>query len=172
MRARLLLAAGVLSLVGGCVERRFVIESDPPGALLYVNGVPIGPTPVDVPYIYFGKYDFTLVKDGYETQHIVERAPGPWYAYPPIDFVAENIYPFRISDVIRKSYTMQPVPQPSSTELLQKADELRQRGKAEARPNPYKSSSNAPPAQDAPAAPSTMPTVQKRVRRKRRATTV
>src|SRR5581483_5232398 len=53
------LCAGALT---GCVERRYVITSDPPGAIVYCNGRQIGATPVDDHFIYYGKYDFTLVK--------------------------------------------------------------------------------------------------------------
>src|SRR5580693_4048976 len=54
----------LIATVGtGCVERRYVVTSDPPGALVFRNGVPLGPTPVDDFYVYYGEYDITLVKD-------------------------------------------------------------------------------------------------------------
>ena len=49
-----LLAAGGL---GGCVERKLVIGSSPEGALLQVNDVEIGRTPVTVPFKWYGDYD-------------------------------------------------------------------------------------------------------------------
>src|SRR5438045_3581884 len=66
-------------LVSGCVERRYVVTSDPPGALVYKNGQPIGTTPVDDTFVYYGKYHFTLVKDGYETLQVDENFSAPWY---------------------------------------------------------------------------------------------
>ncbi len=41
--ALLMLAA--LGLLSGCVERRYTIRSDPPGATVIVNGEEIGPAP-------------------------------------------------------------------------------------------------------------------------------
>lgn len=89
-------------LMGGCVERRFVITSDPPGAIVYdEKGIPIGATPVDKPFTYYGKYRFTLVKDGYQTTVIEEDVRPPWYQLPGLDFFSENIIPFRFRDVRR-----------------------------------------------------------------------
>jgi hypothetical protein len=158
MRPRLALGVLALGLFAGCVERRFVIDSDPPGAVAYLDGVPMGPTPVDVPFVYYGKYHITLVKDGYETQHIVEPVSAPWYAYPPLDFVTENLYPGQIRDVRRLSYTLRPVPLPQAGEMLRQAEELRQRSKAEtaAEGAAGGSSANAPPAGQ-PAPPQELP---------------
>ena len=56
---------GLLSLaaLAGCVERRFVIESDPPGALVLMNGQQLGATPVDGHFVYYGRYHFTLAEN-------------------------------------------------------------------------------------------------------------
>src|SRR5581483_10051303 len=67
-RAVLLVAAVLAGGPSGCVERRYVIESDPPGALVLVNGQPLGTTPVDGYFTYYGSYTFTLIKDGYQTK--------------------------------------------------------------------------------------------------------
>lgn len=121
----LLLAAGMTS---GCVERRYVITSDPPGALVYRNGKPIGTTPVDDYFVYYGKYHFTLVKDGYETLQVEENFDSPWYEYPPLDLFAENFWPFKVRDVRRPSYQLQPLRQVRHDEVLNRANELRARG--------------------------------------------
>ena len=52
----------------GCVDRRFVVTTDPPGALVLRNNAPIGFAPADDHFTYYGNYHFTLIKDGYETQ--------------------------------------------------------------------------------------------------------
>jgi len=113
----------------GCVERRFVVESDPPGALVLVNGQPLGVTPVDGEFLYHGNYNFTLVKDGYETLQVKQAIPAKFYEYVPLDFVSENVYPGKIEDVRRFRYTLQPLAQPRSDTLLQQAAQLRERGK-------------------------------------------
>jgi len=101
-------------MLAGCVERRYVIESDPPGALVVANGQPIGATPVDGHFLYYGNYHFTLIKDGYETLQVDERFRAPWYEYYPIDFFSENIVPGKIEDVRRpKPYQFVPEGSPA-----------------------------------------------------------
>jgi hypothetical protein len=142
------LCAGFLT---GCVEQRYVIESEPPGAMVYRNGVPIGATPCDDYFVYHGYYDFTLVKPGFETLHVHEKIGTPWYEFFPLDFVSETLLPFRIHDVRRFKYTMQPVQSPNSEELIQKGGGLRQKGKSLEVPE-------APPDQP-PVAPAGVPTI-------------
>ena len=52
--------AFALATISGCVDRRFVIESDPPGAIVYLNDKWVGPTPVDQSFTYYGKYRFVF----------------------------------------------------------------------------------------------------------------
>lgn len=120
-----------LTLLSGCVERRYVIESDPPGALVLVNGRPIGATPVDGHFLYYGKYNFTLIKDGYETLQVEECFRPPWYQYFPLDFLSENIYPGNIEDTRRpKIYQLSPRLQPRTDVLFGQAEQLRSKGRA------------------------------------------
>jgi len=124
-----LASALVLTMLSGCVERRFVIETTPPGSKVYVNNRPVGFSPVDVPYTYYGKYAITLERDGYQTQLVEEKISAPWYAYPPIDFIAEHIYPFKVSDIRRLHYDLTPTVRPNIDELRYQAEELRERGR-------------------------------------------
>jgi hypothetical protein len=112
----------------GCVERRFVVTTDPPGALVLRNTAPIGFAPADDHFTYYGNYHFTLIKDGYETQQVDQRIPAPWYEYPPFDFFTENFLPWHIIDVRRFHYQMQPRQVPQADEMLNRAQELRDRG--------------------------------------------
>jgi hypothetical protein len=128
LRFGLMLALCVGGL-SGCVERRYVVESDPPGALVLVNGQPIGTTPVDGYFQWYGKYDFTLIKDGYETKTFNERLVAPWFEFPPIDFVSENVYPGKIEDVRRLRFSLTPLVQVPTSDLMQRADQLRNQGR-------------------------------------------
>lgn len=116
---------GVL-LAAGCVERSYVVKTNPPGALVLVNDQPQGWAPVDGNFVYYGKYKFTLIKDGYETQTITEDMCLPWYEYWPLDFFFENFYPFKLEDKHRFSYEMSPPKLPDEMELKRRAEELRQ----------------------------------------------
>jgi len=116
-------------LLTGCVERRFVVTTDPPGALVMRNNAPIGFAPADDHFVYYGSYHFTLIKDGYETQQIDQKIPAPWYEYPPFDFFTENLLPWHIIDVRRFHYQMQPRVVPNADEMLNHAQELRDRGR-------------------------------------------
>ncbi|HEY1379097.1 MAG TPA: PEGA domain-containing protein [Gemmataceae bacterium] len=130
-RATLLLAAALAGGgLPGCVERRYVIESDPPGALVLVNGQPLGTTPVDGYFVYYGAYNFTLIKDGYQTKQVTQKITAPWFQVPGVDFVSENLYPGRIDDVRRFRYCLEPLVQVRTDELLQQAELLRSRGRA------------------------------------------
>lgn len=131
MKRKVLLLAAVLSvgLATGCVERRYVITSDPPGAIVYRNGEIIGATPVDDHFIYYGKYHFTLVKDGYEPLQVDQPIPAPWYEYPLVDFFSENIYPGKVEDVRTFHYQLVPLQAVQTDQLLQQAQQLRERGR-------------------------------------------
>jgi hypothetical protein len=122
-----LLAAALLS---GCVERRFVITSNPPGAAVYRDGQLLGVTPVDDYFIYYGYRDYILVLDGYETLKVRQPAPAPWYQIPPADFVSENLWPFKIRDIRRpEPYQLQPLQVPNPNQILDRAGQLRSSGR-------------------------------------------
>jgi hypothetical protein len=120
-----------LSLTVGCVERRYTINSDPPGALVYRNNSQcLGYTPVDDYIVYYGKYKFTLVKDGYEPLEVIQKYPPPWYEFPGLDFLSENVWPFKLRDVRCFHYQLQPMKTVQANDVRQRAEELRQRGAA------------------------------------------
>ncbi len=143
--ALLLATAGLGS--AGCVERRYTIYSDPPGAVVYRNGQYLGPTPVDDHYTYYGKYHFVLVKEGYETLVVDQKLSTPLYEIPPVDFVSESLVPFKIRDVRTFTYVMRPLQAPRHDEVLERGTTLRERGKTigDPRPDP-----NPPPDPEAP----------------------
>lgn len=138
------------ALAGGCVERSFVVETNPPGALVLVNDRPLGAAPVDGTWEYYGKYRFTLVKEGFETRHIEEEIASPWYEYFPLDFFFENIWPFKIVDRRRFRYEMEPARLPDVNDILNRSENLRNHGRSlrsEAPvPAPAPGAAPAPPA--------------------------
>jgi hypothetical protein len=133
------------TLAGGCVERRYVIYSDPPGALVYKNGVYLGATPVDDYFVYYGKYEFTLVKEGYEPLRVVQDIPAPWYELPGPDFVSEAVVPVKIRDVRSFCYTLQPQQTVRPDDLLNNANALRARGQSIGAPREPRPAPPEPP---------------------------
>jgi hypothetical protein len=132
MKRNLFLAAGLLvcAISTGCVDQRYLITSDPPGAMVLRNGVPIGATPVDDHFVYYGNYHFTLIKDGYETLQVDQQVPAPWYEYPPLDFVNEGLNPFHLHDVHTFHYQMREAQPAAQEDVLHKGQQLRERGQA------------------------------------------
>lgn len=129
-RAWLLGAVAGVALAAGCVERKYVITTDPPGALVLVDGEPLSPSAADGTFVYYGKRRFTLIKDGYQTQHVEQDVPAPWYEYPPIDFISENLIPWTIQDTRRFHYLLEPQQMPNIQQVGDRAQQLRERGRA------------------------------------------
>lgn len=127
--ARLALAALLPLCLVGCVERRFTIRTDPPGALVFVNGEELGPSPVSQSYTYYKPREILLVADGYETQRIVQDFPAPLYDNALTDFFTENLLPFTIRDEREFFYRMPPATNPDPNELLNRGESLRSQGK-------------------------------------------
>ena len=123
----LLAALGLFS--AGCVERRFVVETNPPGAVVYnEKDQPMGLSPTDQQFTYYGTYRFKVVKDGYQTKVVYENIKAPFYEWPLLDFVSENLLPFWIRDVHRIRVDLEPsVPLPPE-QVLSNAEQLRLQG--------------------------------------------
>lgn len=94
-------------LATGCagVRRELTVESNPPGALVYLNGDEVGRTPVTREFLYYGTMDLRLRKDGYETLEARPRVWAPLWQLPPIDLLAEV---FPVTDRRKVSYTLTP----------------------------------------------------------------
>jgi len=125
------LAVG-LGFLAGCVERRMTIVSDPPGAAVIVNGKDIGAAPVDVPskmFVYYGDYDITLLRDGYEPALIRQAVTRPWYQCFPLDFVSENLIPWHIHDRRVFTYQLTPPAMVPTENLLDRANSQRERAR-------------------------------------------
>lgn len=141
-----------ICIATGCVDRKFVIESNVPNAQVYIDNQPIGAAPAYSSFEYYGRYQVTLVEPGYETLNQVVHVRAPWYAYPPFDFIAEVVWPFHIRDTRRYHFDLQPAVATRVDDLVSNADALRARGmnlpqpEHPAEPKPV----NAPQALPAP----------------------
>ncbi len=86
---RSLLWLPVIVALAGCVERTLTVRSEPSGALVHLNDVEVGRTPVTVPFRFYGTYDVRLSKDGYQTLQTPKKATPPWWDVPGPDLLAE-----------------------------------------------------------------------------------
>jgi hypothetical protein len=116
--------------LAGCVERRMVIITpDASNAVVYdERNQPIGATPVDKTFTYYGKYRFRIVKDGYEPLVVEQRVRAPWYEFPGLDFISENLIPWTIRDVRYFHYVLTPAQVRDPETLYREAEMLRQYG--------------------------------------------
>lgn len=121
----LILLMLILPASVGCVRRRMMIRSNPPGALVFVDGQEIGRTPVATQFTYYGTRNFRLVKDGYETISVNQRFSAPWYQIPPFDFVSENLIAKEIRDERAVDFELVPRANLSPGDVLIHADQLR-----------------------------------------------
>lgn len=120
-------AVAMVILIIGCVDRRFVVDTNVPGAQIYVDGKPIGPSPADAWYTYPGCYEFKAVAPGHEPLIQTVKLKPKWYDYPGLDFVAEVLWPFRIEDVREIRLDLEPTRPIQTDQLLSSAEELRAR---------------------------------------------
>jgi len=121
----LVAVAVVISGIAGCVQRRLTIRSNPPGAYVYVDNYPIGTTPVATDFVYYGKRQFRLVRDGFETLTVEQRVRAPWYEWFGIDFISENLVPYNIRDEQTLNFQLVPQHVPSIPQLTARSEELR-----------------------------------------------
>ena len=128
----------------GCVQRRMMIRTDPPGALVYVDDYEIGTTPIACNFTYYGTRKIRLVKDGFETVTVEQPIRAPWYQIPPLDFVSDNFVPGEIRDNRLLSYRMTPQRQIPSGELVARAEGLRSDVRATQYPTVVPTVSSAP----------------------------
>ena len=110
MRATLLSLVLAASLItSGCIERRFTIKTDPPGAKVFVDGAMVGDSPVELSFEHYGVRRITLRLSGHQTaEHLVPLDP-PFYQYFPLDLVTELLLPFEIVDAHEAGpFTLEP----------------------------------------------------------------
>ena len=120
-----LVVAGLLGLGSGCVQRRMTIRSNPPGALVYVDDYEVGVTPVSKSFTYYGQRRIRLVKDGYETLTAIQPIAPPWYEFPGLDFVSENLLPGELRDHRVYEFQLRPLAVVPTDQLIGRAEQLR-----------------------------------------------
>ncbi|MCI0491565.1 MAG: hypothetical protein L0Z07_01355, partial [Planctomycetes bacterium] len=87
-----------------------------------------------------------LSLSGYETLTVMQPIPTPWYQYPGLDFVSENLVPGEIRDERVVEFQLKPQMIVPSPQLLGRAENLRHSAAAPQTPlGPPPAGSLAPP---------------------------
>lgn len=107
MRARAI-AIGLCALtLTGCIERRLTVTSDPPGAIVWLNDLEVGRTPVDVDFEWYGTYDVRLALEGHEPLMTSAKADAPVHEWPGIDLFA-SVLPVGFENHVRWHFELEP----------------------------------------------------------------
>jgi len=109
----------------GCVSRRMLIQSNPPGAMILVDGKEVGYTPTGVDFTYYGTRQVTAIKDGYETKTQMVPLRAPWYQWPVIEFFSDNLMLGRVTDRHEFQFNLEPKRIVPDQEILNRGQQLR-----------------------------------------------
>lgn len=146
---------------GGCLKRTISVTTEPPGALVWINDVEVGRTPLETDFTFYGKYDVRIRREGYEPIITSAKADTPIQEQPGIDILAEAA-PVRMHNIVQWHWNLVPVAEQSQNkeqaekDLLIRANNLR--AQFPAKPAADASKPDAPKSDAAPAsepAPST-----------------
>ncbi len=125
MRFTLWLLVLLAAASSGCVRRRMMVRTNPPGATVSVDNQVIGTTPAASSFVYYGTREFRIEKDGYRTETIRRRFNPPWYEFPGLDFVSETLWPGEIRDERIIDVELVPKTLEPTENVVQRADALR-----------------------------------------------
>lgn len=123
----------------GCngVRRRLTIRTDPPGATVWVNDQEIGRTPISHNVTYSGTYKIRLAMEGKKTKTVMYAVKTPWYLWPGVDFISENLVPGELRDQQICEERMEPDLVAAPEELFENAAQMRQEAHAQSDLNRY-----------------------------------
>lgn len=110
----------------GCVERSITLETDPPGATVWVNAEEKGKTPLTFPFTFYGTYEFRFEMEGYQTLVVKEDVNAPAYQVFPLDLVTDVFLPGTLHDDKLFAYSLEKQTVTSKEELLDRAQKLRE----------------------------------------------
>ena len=130
----------------GCVRRAMTIKSNPPGATVFLDGKEIGRTPFSTNFTHYGKREFRVVKQGYETKTELVSVSAPWYQWVGFDFASEVLLPGKLTDHKYYEFDLQPAKDVPGTEIVSRAEQLRQTAYADGMPRIGGTAVTPPPA--------------------------
>lgn len=122
---RFVTAMLLVLLQSGCVHRRVTINSNPPGALVRIDGKDVGYTPASIDYTWYGTREVQLIMDGFETKTQLVNINAPWYQRFPLDFVSDNFLGTHVRDHRRFDISMSPRQPDVSQDVIERGRSLR-----------------------------------------------
>lgn len=89
-----------------------------------MNGVPLGATPLEMAFLHYGTVrveaePLDVDEDGSpDTRRVVTEVDlsAPWYQWPGIDFFADNLWPWTVTDLHEAVIVLPPGPDPDEKE--------------------------------------------------------
>ena len=123
MTRRPLLILAAAALLTGCADRRLHITSDPPGAIVSLNDLEVGRTPLDVNFTSFGVYDVRLRLPGYATLDTHAEAKPELHDQPVFDALSVLV-PGRPRTDVHWHFVLEPA-ETDPDALISRARELR-----------------------------------------------
>jgi hypothetical protein len=132
---RLALALGACLTVTGCygqVQRTITIESEPPGAVCWLNDNEIGRTPITVPFTYYGVYGVRLEHPGFEPLVTKAKVRSPYFQWIPLDLAFETIVPGIQYDTHEFRFALRKAEAVDAEALRQRAEGFRKDAKTPA----------------------------------------
>ena len=102
------------------------IQTDPPGALVYMNDQEIGRTPVTRDFTWYGDYEIEIRKEDFQTLKTHQWVKAPPSLWVPLDLFAE-VLPFHFKDHHDLSFKLNPRP-PEETDpaaLISRAEQTK-----------------------------------------------
>lgn len=143
----------VLSTLAGCAQKVIEITTEPSGALVTLNDVPVGRTPLQTGFTYYGDYDIQVRKDGYEPLRTKATASTPLYERAPLDLATA---PIPYETVIKWHFKLEPTLEKSEPKqqfedgLIGRAKGLRDQVEEPAKPDAKSKPAESTPAPATP----------------------
>jgi hypothetical protein len=105
------------------------VRSEPPGAVVYLDGEKIGTSPCEIRYEWYGTRELAVELAGHRLVREMVTLSPPWWQIFPLDFVTDVLIPVTIHDRVELDYRLEPVPvtRDEVQDVLRRAQELRRR---------------------------------------------
>ncbi len=133
MRHRALLPTFTLTLLaamccsGGCLKRTISVTTEPPGALVWINDVEVGRTPLETDFTFYGTYDVRVRREGYEPLITSAKAKTPVQELPGVDLLAE-VAPVRLHNIVHWHWVLVPLAEQAQSKEQAEKDLLARAG--------------------------------------------